>query len=157
MWRLGIWFSGGLGSVRFTVGFDNLKGRFQPKWFYDSMKGMILSGLVETKSKGCWGGRASCLPCRQSLGWHSSTGSTDRSHCKQREQGEATGSMSPTVGKLSRPPSWSSPRPHVGWHRRASNGAKGSAVVGQNTWRAGRHRLGARCLLFGSCNSALLL
>ncbi|KAK4809040.1 hypothetical protein QYF61_027877 [Mycteria americana] len=25
MWHLGRWFSGGLGSVRFTVGFDDLK------------------------------------------------------------------------------------------------------------------------------------
>ena len=27
----------GLGSVRFTVGLDDLKGLFQPKCFYDSM------------------------------------------------------------------------------------------------------------------------
>ena len=30
MWCLGTWFSGGLGSVRLTVGLD-LKGLFQPK------------------------------------------------------------------------------------------------------------------------------
>jgi len=36
MWRLGTWFSGGLGSVRLTVGLD-LKGLFQPKLFYDSL------------------------------------------------------------------------------------------------------------------------
>ena len=30
-WRLGTWFSGGLGSVRFMVGLDDLKGLFQPK------------------------------------------------------------------------------------------------------------------------------
>ena len=30
-WCLGTWFSGGLGSVRFTVGLDDLKGLFQPK------------------------------------------------------------------------------------------------------------------------------
>ena len=37
MWRLGTWFSGGLGSVRFTVGLNDLKGLFQPKFFYGSM------------------------------------------------------------------------------------------------------------------------
>ena len=36
MWHLGTWFSGGLGSVRFMVGLDDLKGLFQSKWFYDS-------------------------------------------------------------------------------------------------------------------------
>ena len=30
-WRLGTWFSGGLGSVCFMVGLDDLKGLFQPK------------------------------------------------------------------------------------------------------------------------------
>ncbi|KAK4824164.1 hypothetical protein QYF61_011291, partial [Mycteria americana] len=30
MWCLGTWYSGGLGSVRFTVGLDDLKGLFQP-------------------------------------------------------------------------------------------------------------------------------
>jgi len=34
-WYLGTWFSGGLGSVRFTVGLDDLTGLFQPKWLYD--------------------------------------------------------------------------------------------------------------------------
>jgi len=34
---LGSWFSGGLGSVRLTVGLDDLKGLFQPKQFYDSI------------------------------------------------------------------------------------------------------------------------
>ena len=38
MWHLGTWFSGGLGSVRFMVGLDDLKGLFQPKRFYDSMR-----------------------------------------------------------------------------------------------------------------------
>ena len=37
MWHLGTWFSGGLGSVRFMVGPDDLKGLFQPKYFCDSM------------------------------------------------------------------------------------------------------------------------
>ena len=37
MWHLGTWFSGGLGSGRFTVGLDDLKGLFQPKQFYDSI------------------------------------------------------------------------------------------------------------------------
>jgi len=36
MWCLGTWSSGGLGTVRFVVGLD-LKGLFQPKWFYDSI------------------------------------------------------------------------------------------------------------------------
>ena len=31
MWCLGIWFSGGLGSVRFMVGLHDLKALFQPK------------------------------------------------------------------------------------------------------------------------------
>ena len=30
-WRCGTGFSGGLGSMRFTVGLDDLKGLFQPK------------------------------------------------------------------------------------------------------------------------------
>ena len=37
MWCLGTWFSGGLGSVTFKVGLDDLKGLFQPKLFYESM------------------------------------------------------------------------------------------------------------------------
>ena len=36
LFRSGTWFSGGLGSVRLTVGLDDLKGLFQPKRFYDS-------------------------------------------------------------------------------------------------------------------------
>jgi len=36
MWYLGIWFSGGLGSVRLMVGLNDLKGPFQSKWFYNS-------------------------------------------------------------------------------------------------------------------------
>ena len=35
MWHFEIWFSGGLVSVRLMVGFNDLKGLFQPKWFYD--------------------------------------------------------------------------------------------------------------------------
>ena len=41
MWCLGTWFSGGLGSVRFTVGLDDLKGLFQPKRFCDSLPGKL--------------------------------------------------------------------------------------------------------------------
>ena len=37
MWHLGTWFGGGLGSVTLVVGLHDLKGLFQPKWFYDSM------------------------------------------------------------------------------------------------------------------------
>ena len=33
---LGTWCSGGLGSVRFTVGLDDLKGLFQPIQFCDN-------------------------------------------------------------------------------------------------------------------------
>lgn len=33
---LGTWFSGGCSSAWFTVGIDDLKGVFQPQWFYDS-------------------------------------------------------------------------------------------------------------------------
>ena len=36
------WFSGGLGSVRFVVGLEDLKGLFHPKWFYDCL---ILNSL----------------------------------------------------------------------------------------------------------------
>ena len=36
-WHLGTWFSGGLGSLRLTVGLDDLKALFQPKRFYDPM------------------------------------------------------------------------------------------------------------------------
>jgi len=36
VWHLVTWFSGGLGSIRFTVGLDNLQGLFQIKRFYDS-------------------------------------------------------------------------------------------------------------------------
>jgi len=34
MWHLWTWFSGGLGSVRFMVGFDDVKSLFQLKLFY---------------------------------------------------------------------------------------------------------------------------
>jgi len=41
MWCAGTWFSGGLGSVKFMVELDDLKGVSQEiknhKWFYDSM------------------------------------------------------------------------------------------------------------------------
>ena len=37
MWHLGMWFSGGLGSVRVMVGLNDIKGLFQPKLFYDSI------------------------------------------------------------------------------------------------------------------------
>jgi len=48
MWHLGTWFSGGLGSVRLTVGLDDFKGLFQPKRFYDCM---TEAGLV---LRHCW-------------------------------------------------------------------------------------------------------
>ena len=35
-WCLGTWFSGGLCSIRLTVGLDDLKGLLQSKRFYDS-------------------------------------------------------------------------------------------------------------------------
>lgn len=34
--HLGTQFSGGYGSVKFTIGLNDLKGLFQPKGFYDS-------------------------------------------------------------------------------------------------------------------------
>lgn len=40
MWHLGTWSSGGLGSVTFIVGLDDLKGFFQSKLFYDSLEKM---------------------------------------------------------------------------------------------------------------------
>lgn len=33
----GAWFSGSLGSARLTVGLDNLRGFFQPKWLCESV------------------------------------------------------------------------------------------------------------------------
>ena len=36
MWRVGTWFSGGLGSARLTVGLNDLKGLFQRNRFYDA-------------------------------------------------------------------------------------------------------------------------
>ena len=33
----GTWFSGGLGSIKFTVGLNDLKSLFQPKRFYGSI------------------------------------------------------------------------------------------------------------------------
>jgi len=36
MRSLGTWFSGGFGSVRLTVGFDDREGLLQRKYFYDS-------------------------------------------------------------------------------------------------------------------------
>jgi len=41
MWHLGTWFSGGLGSVRFMVGLNDLKGFFQPKRFYTNSVGHV--------------------------------------------------------------------------------------------------------------------
>ncbi|KAK4825992.1 hypothetical protein QYF61_003754 [Mycteria americana] len=43
---LGTWCSGGLGSVRFMVGLDDLKGLFQPIRFCDSLEGS-LRGLYD--------------------------------------------------------------------------------------------------------------
>lgn len=37
LWCLGTWLSAGLGSIWLIVGFGDLKGLFQAKWFYDSM------------------------------------------------------------------------------------------------------------------------
>ena len=45
MWCLGTWFGGGLSSIRFTGGLDDLKGLFQP----DSM--VLLGDLVVEKLK----------------------------------------------------------------------------------------------------------
>jgi len=38
VWSLGAWFSGVLGSVRFIVGLNDLKGLFQLNLSYDSVK-----------------------------------------------------------------------------------------------------------------------
>lgn len=38
MWHLGTWSSGGLVSVGFTIGLEDLEGLLQPKRFYDSMQ-----------------------------------------------------------------------------------------------------------------------
>jgi len=51
MWHFGTRFSGGLGSVRFTV--LDLKGLFQPKLFYDSQihSQRSLSVIIQSFSK----------------------------------------------------------------------------------------------------------
>ena len=49
---LGTWFSGGLGSVRLTVGRDDLKGLFQPKRFYDS-DSMTVCGVKRNYQNQC--------------------------------------------------------------------------------------------------------
>jgi len=49
MWHFGTWLSGGLGSVRFMVGLNDLKSLFQTKLFYDSMNiNLHVSGLKVT-------------------------------------------------------------------------------------------------------------
>ena len=53
MWHLWTWFSGGLGSVRFMVGLDDLKGLFQPKWLYDSWN-HPLKGNIQQGQGGCF-------------------------------------------------------------------------------------------------------
>ena len=53
MWCLGTRFSGGLGSVRLTVGLDDLKGLLQPKWFYDSKLELASFLSVLLKQKLC--------------------------------------------------------------------------------------------------------
>lgn len=41
MWCLETCFSGGLDSVRLTIGLNDLKNLFQPKQFYDSVKTIL--------------------------------------------------------------------------------------------------------------------
>ena len=55
MWCLGTWFSGGLGSVTLMVGLDDLKGLFQPKRFYDSVRGTAGSARELDSSFQCCG------------------------------------------------------------------------------------------------------
>jgi len=49
MWHLGTWFSGRFGSVRFTVGLDDLEGSFQPKGLYDFPQGKTLITVKQNK------------------------------------------------------------------------------------------------------------
>jgi len=54
MWRLGLgtWFSGGIGSVRFKVGLDDLKGLFQLKWIYDFTRTERMQNSSKGQRKG---------------------------------------------------------------------------------------------------------
>ena len=49
MWCLGTWFSGGLGSLRFMVGLNDVKDLFQPKRFYDSKQ--FCDNLIPSKTR----------------------------------------------------------------------------------------------------------
>jgi len=42
---LGMWFNDGLDSVRLTVGLDDLKGLFRPKWFCALCLGLVVAVL----------------------------------------------------------------------------------------------------------------
>lgn len=50
-WCSGTWFSGGLGRVRLMVLLYDLKGLFQPKWFWDSSS--LHLGAIFWLSDGC--------------------------------------------------------------------------------------------------------
>lgn len=54
MWDLGTWVSGGLGSAGGTVGFDGLRGLFQPQLFCDS------TGYISLLD---WGLKAEFITC----------------------------------------------------------------------------------------------
>ena len=74
MWCLGTWCSGGLGSVRWTVGLDDLKRLFQPQRFCDSMTlGFCEGGWAEGWRAGLHRGAPS-PPC------HSATTRQRSSH-----------------------------------------------------------------------------
>ncbi|KAK4815922.1 LOW QUALITY PROTEIN: hypothetical protein QYF61_010179 [Mycteria americana] len=60
---LGTWCSGGLGSLRFTVGLDDLKGLFQPIRFCDSVKQVTVSVMsVSPHAVGCERGESFRFP-----------------------------------------------------------------------------------------------
>lgn len=55
MGHLGPWFSGGLGSIRLTVGLNDFGGIFQPKWLHDSgMRPKAHQRTVPCASHGFW-------------------------------------------------------------------------------------------------------
>lgn len=68
-WRLGTWFSGGLDSVTFTAGLNDIKGVLQPIWFYGSVLWFFLCllpawAISRTPPPGC---SASALSLGQAL------------------------------------------------------------------------------------------
>lgn len=112
----------------------------QPHFCCLLIKGMTLSGLAETRRKGCWGddaptytaGKPGVAQQVAPAGWGLWELQAALHHIGQRQGGKATWSMGPAVGKLCRPQSWGPLRPRMGWHRQGVKRGRGSAAAGQN-------------------------